>query len=52
MAEDRPDVVIAIYNDHASAFSVELISDLLRSARAAEFSARRRGLGPTRRCRW
>src|SRR4051794_9749016 len=25
MAETRPDVVIGIYNDHASAFSVEII---------------------------
>jgi protocatechuate 4,5-dioxygenase beta chain len=45
MAEAKPDVVIAIYNDHASAFSVELIPTFALGC-AAEFAPADEGWGP------
>jgi len=45
MAEAKPDVVIAIYNDHASAFSVELIPTFALGC-AAEFPPADEGWGP------
>ena len=45
MAQTRPDVVIAIYNDHASAFSVELIPTFAIGC-AAEFPPADEGWGP------
>ena len=45
MAETKPDVVILVYNDHASAFSVEIDPDLRDRLRGG-VSARRRRLGP------
>ena len=41
----KPDVVIFVYNDHASAFSVEIDPDL-RARLRGRIPARRRGLGP------
>src|SRR5438270_13537883 len=45
MANVKPDVVIAIYNDHASAFSVELIPTFAIGC-AAEFPPADEGWGP------
>ena len=45
IAEAKPDVVIAIYNDHASAFSVELIPTFALGC-AAEFPPADEGWGP------
>jgi protocatechuate 4,5-dioxygenase beta chain len=45
MAKVKPDVVIAIYNDHASAFSVELIPTFALGT-AAEFPPADEGWGP------
>jgi protocatechuate 4,5-dioxygenase, beta chain len=45
MANARPDVVIAVYNDHASAFSVELIPTFALGC-AAEFPPADEGWGP------
>src|SRR4051812_38897083 len=45
MANVKPDVVIAIYNDHASAFSVELIPTFALGT-AAEFPPADEGWGP------
>jgi protocatechuate 4,5-dioxygenase beta chain len=45
MAKTKPDVVIAIYNDHASAFSVELIPTFALGT-AAEFPPADEGWGP------
>ena len=45
MAKTRPDVVIAVYNDHASAFSVELIPTFALGC-AAEFPPADEGWGP------
>jgi protocatechuate 4,5-dioxygenase beta chain len=45
MAEAKPDVVIAIYNDHASAFSVEMIPTFALGT-AAEFPPADEGWGP------
>jgi protocatechuate 4,5-dioxygenase, beta chain len=45
MAKAKPDVVIAVYNDHASAFSVELIPTFALGC-AAEFPPADEGLGP------
>ena len=45
MADIKPDVVIAIYNDHASAFSVELIPTFALGS-AAEFPPADEGWGP------
>jgi protocatechuate 4,5-dioxygenase beta chain len=45
MAQAKPDVVIAIYNDHASAFSVELIPTFAIGC-AAEFPPADEGWGP------
>jgi protocatechuate 4,5-dioxygenase beta chain len=45
MAETRPDVVIAIYNDHASAFSVEMIPTFALGT-GAEFAPADEGWGP------
>jgi len=45
MADAKPDVVIAIYNDHASAFSVELIPTFALGT-AAEFPPADEGWGP------
>jgi len=50
MAEAKPDVVIAIYNDHASAFSVEMIPTFALGT-AAEFPPPTRA-GVRARCRW
>jgi protocatechuate 4,5-dioxygenase beta chain len=45
MAETKPDVIIAIYNDHASAFSVEMIPTFALGC-AAEFPPADEGWGP------
>jgi protocatechuate 4,5-dioxygenase, beta chain len=45
MAQIKPDVVIEIYNDHASAFSVELIPTFALGC-AAEFPPADEGWGP------
>jgi len=45
MAEAKPDVVIGIYNDHASAFSVEMIPTFALGC-AAEFPPADEGWGP------
>ncbi len=45
MAQAKPDVVIAIYNDHASAFSVEIIPTFALGC-AAEFPPADEGWGP------
>jgi protocatechuate 4,5-dioxygenase, beta chain len=45
MANAKPDVVIAVYNDHASAFSVELIPTFALGC-AAEFPPADEGWGP------
>jgi protocatechuate 4,5-dioxygenase beta chain len=45
MAAAKPDVVIAIYNDHASAFSVEMIPTFALGT-AAEFPPADEGWGP------
>jgi protocatechuate 4,5-dioxygenase beta chain len=45
MAEAKPDVIIAIYNDHASAFSVEMIPTFALGT-AAEFPPADEGWGP------
>jgi len=45
MAKTKPDVVIAVYNDHASAFSVELIPTFALGC-AAEFPPADEGWGP------
>jgi protocatechuate 4,5-dioxygenase beta chain len=45
MAQTKPDVVIAVYNDHASAFSVELIPTFALGC-AAEFPPADEGWGP------
>jgi protocatechuate 4,5-dioxygenase beta chain len=45
MAETKPDVVFAIYNDHASAFSVEVIPTFALGC-AAEFPPADEGWGP------
>ena len=45
MAQAKPDVVIAVYNDHASAFSVEMIPTFALGC-AAEFPPADEGWGP------
>jgi protocatechuate 4,5-dioxygenase beta chain len=45
MAETKPDVVIGVYNDHASAFSVEIIPTFVLGC-AAEFPPADEGWGP------
>ena len=45
MAKAKPDVVIAVYNDHASAFSVEIIPTFALGC-AAEFPPADEGWGP------
>jgi protocatechuate 4,5-dioxygenase beta chain len=45
MAKTKPDVVIAVYNDHASAFSVEIIPTFALGC-AAEFPPADEGWGP------
>jgi protocatechuate 4,5-dioxygenase beta chain len=45
IAEQKPDVVIAVYNDHASAFSVEMIPTFAIGC-AAEFAPADEGWGP------
>jgi protocatechuate 4,5-dioxygenase, beta chain len=45
MANAKPDVVIAVYNDHASAFSVDLIPTFALGC-AAEFPPADEGWGP------
>jgi protocatechuate 4,5-dioxygenase, beta chain len=45
MAKAKPDVIIAIYNDHASAFSVEMIPTFALGT-AAEFPPADEGWGP------
>src|SRR6266480_720860 len=48
MAKTKPDVAIVVYNDHASAFSVEFIPTFALGC-AARVPARGRGLGPAAR---
>ncbi len=45
IADQKPDVVIAVYNDHASAFSVEMIPTFAIGC-AAEFPPADEGWGP------
>ena len=45
IADQKPDVVIAVYNDHASAFSVEMIPTFALGC-AAEFPPADEGWGP------
>jgi len=45
MADAKPDVVIAVYNDHASAFSVEMIPTFALGT-GAEFAPADEGWGP------
>ena len=45
MAETKPDVVILVYNDHASAFSLEIIPTFALGC-AAEFPIADEGWGP------
>ena len=45
MAQTKPDVVIVVYNDHASAFSVEMIPTFALGC-AAEFPPADEGWGP------
>src|SRR6266487_5971604 len=45
MAETKPDVAIVVYNDHASAFSVEMIPTFALGC-AAEFPPADEGWGP------
>lgn len=45
MAEEKPDVCIVVYNDHASAFSVEMIPTFALGT-AAEFPIADEGWGP------
>jgi protocatechuate 4,5-dioxygenase, beta chain len=45
MAQTKPDVIIAVYNDHASAFSVEIIPTFALGC-AAEFPPADEGWGP------
>jgi protocatechuate 4,5-dioxygenase, beta chain len=45
VAEQKPDVVIAVYNDHATAFSVEVIPTFALGC-AAEFPPADEGWGP------
>jgi protocatechuate 4,5-dioxygenase beta chain len=45
IAEEKPDVVILVYNDHASAFSLELIPTFALGT-AAEFPPADEGWGP------
>ena len=45
IAKAKPDVVIGVYNDHASAFSVEVIPTFALGT-AAEFGIADEGLGP------
>src|SRR5689334_824334 len=45
MAKAKPDVIIAVYNDHASAFSVEVIPTFALGC-AAEFPPADEGWGP------
>ncbi len=50
MAKTKPDVAIVVYNDHASAFSVEFIPTFALGC-AAEFPPADEGWGP-RPVRW
>jgi len=45
IAETKPDVVILVYNDHASAFSLEIIPTFALGC-AAEFPPADEGWGP------
>ncbi len=45
MEDKRPDIVILVYNDHASAFSVELINTFVLGA-ADEYNPADEGYGP------
>ena len=45
MEREKPDVVIIVYNDHASAFSLELIPTFAMGV-AAEFQPADEGYGP------
>ena len=45
IAEEKPDVVILVYNDHASAFSLEMIPTFVLGT-AAEFKPADEGWGP------
>ena len=44
-ADEKPDVVILVYNDHASAFDMKVIPDLRHRLRRAAIAIGRRGLG-------
>ena len=48
VAEQKPDVVILVYNDHASAFSLDIVPTFALGC-ADSFAARRRRLGPAPR---
>ena len=50
IAEQKPDVVILVYNDHATAFSLEIIPTFALGC-AAEFHPPTRA-GGRGRCRW
>ena len=50
LAANRPDVVFLVYNDHASAFSLDMIPTFAIGC-ADRVPARRRRLGPAPRAR-
>ena len=45
MKDNKPDVIFLVYNDHATAFSLEMIPTFAIGT-AAEFTPGRRRLGP------
>ena len=45
LKEQKPDVIFLVYNDHANAFSLDMIPTFAIGT-AAEFAVGRRGLGP------
>jgi protocatechuate 4,5-dioxygenase beta chain len=50
MKDNKPDVIFLVYNDHATAFSLDMIPTFAIGT-AARIPARRRRLGPTPRAR-
>jgi protocatechuate 4,5-dioxygenase, beta chain len=48
IAREKPDVIILVYNDHASSFSLEIIPTFAIGC-AAEFAPADEGWGPARR---
>ena len=48
---NTPDVIFLVYNDHATAFSLEMIPTFAIGC-AAEFAAGRRGLGAAPGAQW